>query len=179
VTGNYGFGAEKRGASSKRQQLTIPSRFHTAKTGADICPIAIIDNSSVRFEDRCQSSELMAVPVLRWFGYHCVQVWASSTSHLNSGLTAHRADDFEKAVVVFRKAVDQGNVSAAYNLAIMYSFGQGVNKDYLKAHDWFYKAAKLGNVGATYSLGVMCNARHGVTENLEEAAVGPEARHAA
>lgn len=121
----------------------------------------------------------MAVPVWRRFGYHCVQVWASSTSDLNSGLTTHRAGDFEKAVVVFRRMVDQGNASAAYNLAITYYFGQGVNKDYLKAHDWFHKAAKLGNVGATYSLGAMYNARHGVTENLEEAAVGPEARHAA
>ncbi len=49
--------------------------------------------------------------------------------------------DYAKAVKWYRKAAEQGNAGAQYNLGVMYGKGQGVPQDYAKAHMWYNLAA--------------------------------------
>lgn len=44
---------------------------------------------------------------------------------------------------------------AAYNLGLMYTNGQGVEKDYAKAAGWYAKAADHGDQRAQFNLGLL------------------------
>ena len=54
-----------------------------------------------------------------------------------------------------RKAAEQGNAAAQYELGDMYYWGQGVPRDYTEAMKWYRKAAEQGFAAAQYELGVM------------------------
>ena len=45
-------------------------------------------------------------------------------------------EDDREAVKWFRKAAEQGDASAQYNLGVMYANGEGVPEDYVKAYAW-------------------------------------------
>lgn len=60
--------------------------------------------------------------------------------------------DYGEAVRWYRKAAEQGNGDAQYNLAIMYKYGHGVNKDLSEARRWFQKAADQGDENAKEQL---------------------------
>jgi hypothetical protein len=49
--------------------------------------------------------------------------------------------DHVEAAKWFRKAAEQGNAGAQYNLATAYANGEGVSKDYVQAYMWFMLAA--------------------------------------
>jgi hypothetical protein len=49
--------------------------------------------------------------------------------------------DSAEAAKWFRKAADQGDAQAQFNLAVMYGYGEGVPQDYVEAHKWFNLAA--------------------------------------
>ena len=63
--------------------------------------------------------------------------------------------DYAAAVSWYRKAAEQGDADAQYNLGVMYDAGQGVPQDYAAAVSWYRKAAEQGYAGAQYNLGVM------------------------
>ena len=42
-----------------------------------------------------------------------------------------------QAVTWYRKAADQGDATAQFNLAILYDNGEGVPKDYAEAYSWY------------------------------------------
>lgn len=56
--------------------------------------------------------------------------------------------DYAAAVTWYRKAADQGHVSAQVNLGIRYAKGQGVPQDYVQAHKWSNLAAATGDKNA-------------------------------
>ena len=58
------------------------------------------------------------------------------------------AQDYKLALAWYRKAADQGNANAQFNLGCMYEEGQGVAQDYKKALTWYRKAAAQGVEGA-------------------------------
>jgi len=49
--------------------------------------------------------------------------------------------DYAQAVKWYRKAAEQGDADAQFNLALMYDNGQGVPQDYVQAHMWLNLAA--------------------------------------
>jgi len=53
-------------------------------------------------------------------------------------------DGLAEAVKLYRKAAEQGNAYAQYNLGFMYGNGEGVPQDYVEAHKWFNLAAAQG-----------------------------------
>jgi TPR repeat protein len=57
--------------------------------------------------------------------------------------------DYAAAVGWYRKAAEQGEAYAQYNLGVMYDNGRGVPQDYVHAHKWFNLAATSGNKIAT------------------------------
>ena len=55
--------------------------------------------------------------------------------------------------VEYRKAADQGDAEAQYDLGLCYELGSGVPKDEVEAVKWYRKAAEQGNADAQYLLG--------------------------
>ena len=62
------------------------------------------------------------------------------------------AKDLEEAIKWWRKAADQGDANAQFNLGWAYSNGEGVAKDSEEAAEWFRKAAEQGHAGAQRAL---------------------------
>ena len=53
--------------------------------------------------------------------------------------------DYAEAVKWYRKAADQGDAFAQYNLGVMYDNGEGVPQDQAEAVKWYRKAAEQGD----------------------------------
>ena len=66
----------------------------------------------------------------------------------------HRAKkpDLEEAVKWYRKAAEQGNSRAQYELGYCYIKGKGVAQDRNEAIKWYRKAAAQGNASAELRL---------------------------
>ena len=79
---------------------------------------------------------------------------------------ASPADDIE----TLRKAAEQGNADAQYNLGVMYDEGTGgVPKDHAEALKWFRKAAEQGHAQAQFDLVVPYAFGFGVPKDYAEA----------
>jgi len=70
-----------------------------------------------------------------------------------------------------RKAAEQGNASAQFNLGAAYYNGDGVPQDYAQAAAWYRKAAEQGNSEAQYYLGVAYDTGQGVQQDDAQSAV--------
>lgn len=80
--------------------------------------------------------------------------------------------DFQQAMVWFRKAADQhNNASAESNLGWMYENGIGVDQDYEQAVSWYRKAAQQGNVAGQFNLGWMYQHALGVNQDYKQAVI--------
>jgi hypothetical protein len=64
-----------------------------------------------------------------------------------------------------RKAAEQGDARAQFNLALMYDNGAGATQDDAKAVKWYRKAAEQGYAKAQSNLGVMYYSGNGVLED--------------
>lgn len=71
----------------------------------------------------------------------------------NQGNEAVNKGDYEKAMKLYRQAALQNDYLAMYNLACMYYFGDGVDKDDAQAFEWFTKASNLGDCEAACRAG--------------------------
>jgi TPR repeat protein len=85
------------------------------------------------------------------------------------GRAYSKRNDFSSAVVQYRKAADQGYVSAQNNLGAMYATGRGVPQNYTEALNWYRKAADQGNAMAQFNLGTMYQEGRGVPQDYAEA----------
>ena len=63
--------------------------------------------------------------------------------------------NFEEAAKWYEKAVNNGVINAAHNLAMMYETGRGVDQDHKRALNLYKQAASLGNAQAQVNLGVL------------------------
>ncbi len=66
-----------------------------------------------------------------------------------------------------KRASNQGNIQAKYDLAMMYALGNGVRKDTRKAFNLFHMAARKGHVGAKYCMGINFEKGLGVRPQYE------------
>jgi TPR repeat protein len=80
------------------------------------------------------------------------------------------AQDLAKAAAIYRKAAEQGDAAAQYNLGIMYDHGRGVPQDYAQAALWYRKAAEQGFASAQLNLGAAYYEGQGVTQDYAQAA---------
>ena len=76
---------------------------------------------------------------------------------------------FKQAYPKLLDAAQRHYLPAQYLLGLMYSKGDGVEKDYQQAHFWLYQAAIMGSVRALYDLGVMYRNGEGVAKDNETA----------
>jgi TPR repeat protein len=65
------------------------------------------------------------------------------------------AQDYERAVMLFRGAAEQGDPPSQYSLGVAYEFGAGVQRDYVEAAAWYRRAAEQGYIDAQSALGFM------------------------
>ena len=77
-------------------------------------------------------------------------------------------EDDAKAVSWYRKAAEQGDADAQFNLGWMYDFGKDVPEDDAKAVSWYRKAAEQGLADAQYNLGLMYALGRGVPEDYAQ-----------
>ena len=73
--------------------------------------------------------------------------------------------DYAEAVKWFRKAAEQGDEVAQFNLGEMYRLGNGVTQDYAEAVKWYRKAAEQGDADAQFNLGAMYDNGKGVLQD--------------
>ena len=64
------------------------------------------------------------------------------------GVAAYYKKNYAVALSKFKLAAAQGVALAQFNLGIMYSNGEGVVQDYVRAHMWWNLAAAQGNANA-------------------------------
>ncbi len=73
--------------------------------------------------------------------------------------------DYAQAMSWYKKAAEQGNAFAQFNLGLMYEKGRGVPQDDGQAVVWYKKAAEQGHAIAQYNLGVMYAKGVGMPQN--------------
>ena len=93
----------------------------------------------------------------------------AGTARAEECADAYASKDYTRAEVICRKAAEQGDADAQYNLGVMYERGLGVSQDYAEAVKWYRKAAEQGWAEAEYNLGVMNQEGLGVTQYYAEA----------
>lgn len=65
-------------------------------------------------------------------------------------------EEKESAVYLERKNLaTQGNLTAQYELALMYQLGEGIKKDTEEAIEWYEKSAKQGHIKSQVNLGLI------------------------
>ena len=64
-------------------------------------------------------------------------------------------EDHTTAAAWFRRAAEQGDARARFNLGVMYNIGKGVPHDDAAALKWYRKAAEQGYAFAQHSVGLM------------------------
>ncbi len=65
-----------------------------------------------------------------------------------------------------QKKATQGVADAQTNLGLLYYYGRGVPRDYMKAREWFTKAAAQGDADAQYNLGALYDFGKGVPQDF-------------
>src|SRR5438876_377180 len=68
-----------------------------------------------------------------------------------------------------RKAAEQGDAKAQFDLAVMYYKGRGLPQDYAEAARWYRKAADQGYAKAQFNLGSMYHDGQGLPRDYAEA----------
>jgi TPR repeat protein len=81
------------------------------------------------------------------------------------------ASDYKQEEAWYRKAANQGNISAELRLAIFYRDGGGpyFSRDMEQAAAWYRKAADQGDVSAQGTLGLLYSIGQGVPRSAMEA----------
>ena len=84
-------------------------------------------------------------------------------------IDAHARGDYAKALRLIRPLANDGNVTAQFNLGVMYLTGHGVQQDYSAAALWLRRAAEQGYALAQSNLGTLYRDGRGVTQDHTEA----------
>jgi len=85
------------------------------------------------------------------------------------GMAAYERQDYRTALAKWRRAAQQGDLSAHVVIAIMYYEGTGVAQDYKEAARWYKLAAQQGDHFAQFNLGSMYEKGQGLAQDYKEA----------
>lgn len=88
---------------------------------------------------------------------------------LRQAAKLHKGGDTVQAIAIWKGWADKGNVDAAYNLAVIHQYGDGVALDYATAMRWYKLAAGQGDKVSQFQIGLMYQTGQGVEANAEEA----------
>ena len=77
--------------------------------------------------------------------------------------------NLQEAIKWYKKAAEQGDADAQFNLGVMYENGEGVTKNLQEAFKWYLEAAEQGNARAQNNLGIMYENGKGVQMDIQQA----------
>ncbi len=63
------------------------------------------------------------------------------------------AQNFDLAIRLYRRAVEQKHIESTYNLAMMYAFGRGVPEDFNRARGLLETSAASSHAPSIYYIG--------------------------
>ena len=93
-------------------------------------------------------------------------VWAGD---FEDGFAASEAGDYKTAFSFYKKAAEQGELAAQFNVGLYYDVGKGVLQDYVEAVRWYKLAAAQGYSIAQLNLGARYANGKGVLQDYAEA----------
>ena len=103
----------------------------------------------------------------------CIIVSAFSLSAqdtLEQAIQYYDNKEYDKAVPMFQRLAQGGDMKAQFVLGYCYKKGQGVAQDYTQAVYWYRKAAEQGHAWAQYNLGLCYDNGQGVAQDYTQAA---------
>ena len=80
----------------------------------------------------------------------------------------HRSGDTAGAIAIWLPLARNGDVNAAYNLAVIHDYGDGVARDPAEALKWYRVAAERGDRASQSRLGTMYLNGEGTARNKKE-----------
>jgi uncharacterized protein len=89
-------------------------------------------------------------------------VWAGD---FEDGFAASEAGDYKTAFSFYKKAAEQGELAAQFNVGLYYDVGKGAAQDYAEAVRWYKLAAAQGYSSAQYNLGAIYANGKGVLQD--------------
>ena len=89
---------------------------------------------------------------------------------LEDGRKAYLTENYKKAMKLLLPLAEEGNAKAQEMVAIMYDYGNGVNKDAATAMSWYEKSAEQGNVSLQHDLGIRYFKGDRVNQDYKKAA---------
>lgn len=87
----------------------------------------------------------------------------------SDGAKAYANKEYDKAVRLFREAIDEGSAEAINHLGICYERGHGAEKDLSVAYDYFLMSANEGSYQGMYNVGRFHEYGKVVKKDLEKA----------
>ena len=94
----------------------------------------------------------------------CKQLEAMAAAQAECQKALHEAEEAQR-----KRATNEGNAEAMFNLGLLYANGQGVTQDYVRAREWYEKAAEKGFPSAMGNLGVLYHNGQGVAQDYVRA----------
>ncbi len=88
---------------------------------------------------------------------------------LRQAAKLHKRGATPAALTIWQRWADQGDVDAAYNLAVIHQHGDGVPLDLATALRWYRVAAEKGDKVSQFQIGLMYQTGQGVAVDAEEA----------
>jgi TPR repeat protein len=80
---------------------------------------------------------------------------STPSSIYNQAVALYEKGNYDDAIEKYKASAERGNVSAQWDLGVIYQNGRGVDIDYKEALKWFTKAAKNGDKYSQFNLGYM------------------------
>ena len=74
---------------------------------------------------------------------------------VRAGIDAWAAQDYDRAIQIWRPLADRGDADAQYNIAQAYFLGRGVPQNMTLAEQWYERAARQGHPEATANYGLL------------------------
>lgn len=115
------------------------------------------------------SQALSRLFVVAALSFACCTAFAGADEAMRQAAKLHKAGETAQAVGIWQDWAARGNVDAAYNLAVIHQFGDGVPLDHAEAMRWYRKAAEQGDKVSQIQIGLMYQTGQGVTANADEA----------
>ena len=100
---------------------------------------------------------------------HLSAVAGTADDDLRTAARLHRGGDTGQAVAIWTDWAARGNVDAAYNLAVIHQYADGVPVDHAAALRWYRQAAEQGDKVAQFQIGLMYQIGQGVVADEAEA----------
>lgn len=96
-------------------------------------------------------------------------VVSSAQADFESAATAYRNNDFNAAFQEFLPLAQSGDPRAQTIIAMMYKYGESVDRDHQQAFKWYLAAAEQGYATAQYSLARLYESGKGINPDPEKA----------